>query len=51
MRKIDRTPPPLTGNANKDLQAMREYEIYLREQMNFILTQIYKEIEKEEGNQ
>lgn len=48
MRKIDRTPPPLTGNNSKDLQALREYEVYLREQLNFILTLIYKE---QEGDQ
>lgn len=37
MRKIDKTPPVITGNTKKDLQELREYLEYFREQINWIL--------------
>ena len=41
-RIIDKQPPKPTGNPEKDAKAALEYMAYLREQMNYILTQIYK---------
>lgn len=43
---IDRTPPETTGNTAQDLRAMQDYLNYLREQINFILTLIYREREE-----
>ncbi len=43
MKKIDKAPAPLTGDVRKDQQELRNYLVYLREQLNFILTQINKE--------
>lgn len=37
-RQIDKYPPALTGDAKKDLEAMQNYLYYLREQINFILS-------------
>lgn len=37
MRKIDKKPPEITGNTKKDLQELREYLEYFREQINWIL--------------
>lgn len=42
MRKIDRNPPDMTGDAMKDVMAMREYLQWLVEQLNWILSLIYK---------
>ena len=41
---IEKTPPDLTGDSETDTAAMRNYLLYLREQFNFILTNIYKEL-------
>lgn len=41
---IDRTPPELSGDQAKDQKAILEYMIYLQEQLNWILSLIYKEI-------
>lgn len=42
MRKIDKAPPTVTGNVGADLIALREYLVYLTEQINWILTLITK---------
>lgn len=43
MRTIDKTPNPLTGDANRDFKILYDYLIYLRDQLNTILAQIGKE--------
>ena len=40
-RKIDRMPPAPTGNTAADITAVREYLVWLVEQLNWILTIIY----------
>lgn len=40
--KIDRQPPAVTGNQTTDARAITDYLNYLRETLNFALTQIYK---------
>lgn len=40
---IDKDPPALTGNRDADLKAMYEFLMYLKEQLNFILTNIERE--------
>jgi len=49
-RKIDRRPPAPTGNAAADLGALQNYLEYLRDELNFILTQIYKNTNGGNGN-
>lgn len=39
---IDREPPRMTGNASQDARALRDYLMYLQQQLNFILTQLQK---------
>ena len=41
-RKIDKRPPNLTGDPKEDAQKVEDYLNYLRDQMNFILSTIYK---------
>ena len=43
IRLIDRTPPEMTGDAEKDMAALFNYISYLQEQLNFILTKIGRE--------
>ena len=38
MKGIDRTPPQITGDAQKDLRAMHDYLYYLQERLNYILS-------------
>lgn len=40
---IDRMPPTETGDRDRDIRAIMEYQAYLREQLNFILSLIYKQ--------
>ena len=40
---IDRTPPAATGDTKRDVQEILDYLNYLREQINYILTLIYKQ--------
>lgn len=47
MRKIDRTPPRPTGDTQVDINAIITYLHYLREQINFIITNI----ERREGTE
>ena len=42
--KIEKSPPAMTGDAQTDARLLAEYMEYLREQMNFILTLIYKQM-------
>lgn len=42
--KIEKAPPALTGDAQTDARLLAEYMEYLREQLNFILTLIYKQM-------
>lgn len=44
MKYIDRDAPVYTGDEKKDLKSMMEYLAYLKEQMNYILSLIYKEM-------
>ena len=41
---IERRPPQTTGDAAADAQQLAEYLEYLRQEINFILTLIYKNI-------
>jgi len=41
---IDRTPPELTGDKDKDIKAISDYCAYLAEQLNYALTTIYKTV-------
>ncbi len=43
IRKIDKMPPEMTGNVKTDLEKVREYLNYLRENVNFALNTIEKE--------
>ena len=43
-KKIEKRPPDMTGDPRADAQALADYMEYLREEMNFILTLIYKEM-------
>ena len=43
IRLIDKEPPAPTGDAKTDAAAMYRYLCYLREQMNFILTNLGRE--------
>lgn len=47
-KKIDRMPPALTGDAKRDVQAMHEYLLYMRESINFAINSIDKK--ESEGN-
>ncbi len=42
--KLEKSPPALTGNPQEDVKALADYIDYLHEQMNFILTLIYKQM-------
>lgn len=42
MRQIDRRPAGLTGDTQRDLQAIVDYLAYLQEQINFILAGLEK---------
>lgn len=50
-RYIEKLPPRATGNAQKDMQDAREYLFYLREQINLILSAIYRREEQSDGGQ
>lgn len=41
---IDRTPPSPTGDKKRDEQAIYDYLSYMREQLNYILQLLYKNI-------
>lgn len=43
IRLIDKMPPAPSGDAQRDAAAALEYMSYLREQMNFILTNLNRE--------
>ena len=43
IRKIDKMPPEPTGNVKTDIEKMRDYLNYLRENINFALNTIEKE--------
>lgn len=42
-RFIDRMPPEPTGDEKRDTQAIINYLSYMYEQLNFILSLIYKQ--------
>ena len=42
IKLIEKDPPPATGNAQADLQALEDYLAYLKEQLNFILTNLQR---------
>ncbi|MBR4955971.1 MAG: hypothetical protein IKY46_08695 [Clostridia bacterium] len=46
IKKIDKTPPEMTGDVKKDIKALHDYMTYLRERVNFALNTI----EKQEGD-
>ena len=39
---IDKSPPRPTGDQEADAMAIYNYLCYVQEQLNFILTQLYK---------
>lgn len=41
-RILDRQPPAVTGDPVADARAITDYLNYLRENINFVLMQIYK---------
>ncbi len=43
-KKIEKRPPTLTGDAKEDLRKLLEYQQYLYEQMNYILSLIYRSV-------
>ena len=43
-KKIEKRPPTLTGDVNEDNRRMAEYLAYLYEQLNYILTLLYKDM-------
>lgn len=43
-RKLDRRPPEISGDAALDLEQIKEYLERQREEINFILTLIYKRL-------
>lgn len=47
MKYIDKSPPSVSGDSEKDTQAIVDYLAYLQETVNFNLAQIAKE--KREG--
>lgn len=42
IRIIEKDPPVATGNVERDIKAQEDYLVYLREQLNFILTNIQR---------
>lgn len=38
--RIDRNPPDITGDAEKDLRAMQDYLYYLKDRLNYILSRM-----------
>jgi hypothetical protein len=42
---IEKVPPKLTGDTTRDLAELLRYQTYLREQINFLLSTIYKKVE------
>lgn len=46
---IEKTPPARTGDAERDIAALLQYQAYLREQVNFLLSIIYKKMEQGGG--
>ena len=43
-KKIEKRPPDMTGDPRTDTQRLAEYMEYLREEINFILTLLYKQL-------
>lgn len=43
-RKIERRPPMLTGDAAQDTELLSQYLEEVIEELNFILTLIYKQL-------
>lgn len=43
IKKIDKNPPTPTGDVKADIAALQSYLVYLREQINFALSQIDRE--------
>lgn len=43
-RKIEKRPPDMTGDPKTDAQRLAEYLNYLREELNYILTLLYKQM-------
>jgi len=44
-RKIDKAPPAPTGDARQDIEAITDHMAYMQEQVNYILSLIYKAVE------
>lgn len=42
-RKIDKLPPVCSGNIKEDMQAVTNYLVYLREQINFFFAKLDKQ--------
>lgn len=48
-RYVDKTPPIPTGNTKEDIAALVQYLEYLRNQVNFNVTQSNKQTQKKGG--
>lgn len=48
-RKLDRRPPELTGDASVDTRRIVDYLEKMREDLNVILSQIYKAVNEGGG--
>lgn len=49
VKKIDKQLPAKTGDLQKDIDGIRNYIIYMREQINFALNSIDKRGGKSDG--
>ena len=47
--RIDRTPPAVSGKTEDDVRRLQDYIVYLHEQLNYILSQIEKQLDENEG--
>ncbi len=45
--KIDKMPPEINGDTKKDLENIRDYIVYLREQINFALQALENDLRGE----
>lgn len=47
--RIDRTPPVLSGKPEEDVKRLQDYIVYLHEQLNYMLGQIDRRLDENEG--
>ena len=49
--RIDRTPPVLSGKPEEDVKPLQDYIVYLHEQLNYLLGQIDRRLDENEGGE